>query len=764
MVDGKVPMRPDEVRSRCFVWLWLVLVLLAAGLDATRAKAAPVSRPSSATALGTMAPEPISGVILADESGSETASSIAAERDATTALVESDPSPASQFMIAGFGSQDRPGQQAVSPYCNFIATSSPAARESLATCAASIRARTEAEGWDTDHAQALEFGIDALRGRPGLKVIFLMTDGALDVHNSPIYGRVPSQRTSEAWRIVEQRLLPEARADGIQVWPLGFGPQASYTSLERFAVGGAVVTPECASRPTSQPHAIIVNDLFDLVYRLVSDQTTARCGSFAAPSKGDLGPGGSIALHVRIPLLASFGSLTVVTGDPRVRIAFVAPNGAEAPSAGSVDGQTFRRAGVGTDVQTLRVVNPTPGVWTVELTAPPGLVARTRVVAFASWEGFLSASLFVSPVQVIPGRPVTIELRVLSRYGVAVGPALASLAASATISGAFGRIAVPLRLAGNNAAFDGTVSLPKGTTGDALVSAQISGDGIVGDQTSETVFPQSSDFLTASFAVNGSPIVHPGSLLRGQVTTFNQGSPTRGVLRLEGFSPGALVTIAARPVSIPTGKSRASFAIRLSPVTKLGPAFVSVVLDREGGQAIAAYPLDMQVVRVPSWSARARAWALPIALVLLLLAAAFVARARLRATERARAADTRGLTATLLVDGIPAAPPLSSDGGDAFMLAVVEDSSPQLVHADVADPASLSIAVRRTDRSASIATGESEARECRFGEPLPVGPRLALRIDSLDPEVTQEGDPTAVPAAEADNTTDDSAPLAGRWR
>lgn len=754
--------RTGKVRSpQCCAWLCLVLALLAAGLGSARAKAATAPQPSSAKAPAGMAPEPISGVILADESGSETAASIAAERDAATALVQSDPSSASQFMIAGFGSQNRPGQQAATPYCNFIATSTPAARDSLAMCADHIRARTEALGWDTDHAQALEFGIDELRGRPGLKVIFLMTDGVLDVHDSPIYGRVPWQRTPEAWRIVEQQLLPEARADGIQVWPLGFGPQASYASLERFAVGGAVVAPECALRPASQPRAIIVNDLFDLVYRLVSDQATARCGSVGAPSGGNLGPGGSITLHVRIPVLASFGSLTVVAGNPQVQAAFIAPNGIEVPNDGSLDGQAFRRAGVGTDVQTLRIVNPMPGLWTLKLTTPPGLVAQTRAVAFASWEGFLSASLFTSPVQVVPGQPVDIELRILSRNGVVVGPALASLTASATISGAFGRIPVSLRLAGNNAAFRGIVALPKGTTGEVLVGAQVSGDGILGDQTSETILAQSFDFLSASFAVNVPPSVHPGSLLRGQVTTLNQGAPTRGVLRLEGFSPDALMTIAAGPIPIPTGTSRAPFTIRISPVTKLGPAFVSVVLDRGGGQTIAAAPLDMQIVAAPSWSARARVWAIPIGLALLLLAAACIVRARLRAAERARAGDTHGLTATLLVDGL-ACDPLSSDGGDAFMLALVDDGTPRLVHADVADATSLQIAIRRTDQSASIATGDGETRDCRFGEPISVGPRLALQVDSLDLEVVPEHRPAAVPAA--DNTTDGSVPLGGRWR
>ena len=764
MSQQRIHPRLSKLGWRCLAPVCLALALSGAAVVPSAAVAATSSQAPPAGPHAAVLPEPISAVVLADESGSETAASITAEQNAAAALVESDPSAGSQFMIAGFGSQNRPGQQAVTPYCNFIATSSPTARESLAVCAHRIRARSEAQGWDTDQAQALEFAIEQLRGRPGLKVIFLLTDGVLDVHNSPIYGRVPSQRTPEAWRIIEQQILPGARADGIQVWPLGFGPEASYASLEPFAVGGSGVDARCGSSAASQPRAIVVSDLFDVVYKLVSDQTAARCGSVGTPNGGDLGPGGSIDLHVRIPAIASYGALTVVTGSPQVRAAFVAPNGVEVPGNGSVDGQTLHESGAGTDVQTMRIVSPVPGVWTVRLTAPAGLVEHTRVVAFASWQGVLSASLFVSPVQAIPGQPVSIELRVLSRNGVVVGPALSSLAASAVISGPFGRVVVPLRLAGDTA-FRGAATLPKGASGDVLVSAQISGAGIAGDQASETLVTQSSDFLAASFAVELPPSIHPGSVLRGEVTTINQGPSTRGALRLEGFSPGALVTIAGGAIAIPSGTSRAPFAIRISPAMKLGPAFVSVVLDGEGDKAIAASPMDIQVVAPPSWWTRSRGWAIPLGILLLVLAGASGARARLRAARHSRAVDTRGLTATLLVDGTPAHPPLTSDGGEVFPLALTADDWPQLVHADVASGAGTPIAIRRTDQSASIATGESEARECRFGEPVPVGPGIALQIDSPDPEDIHHHERAAGAAPEAhDITTDESVPVAGRWR
>jgi hypothetical protein len=703
-------------------------------------------------------PEPINGVILADESGSETLASIRAERDAAIALIQSDPSTASQYMVAGFGSQNRPGQLAVTPYCDFIKTSSADARVSLAACAAKVGARTEAQGWDTDQAQALAFAIQQLRGRPGMKIVFLMTDGQLDVSSSPMYGRVPSQRTPEAWHILKQELLPAAHAAGIEVWPLGFGPEASYASLEPFAVGGGIVNGRCDSTRARVPRAMLVTNFSQIAYRLVSAQTNASCGSVGAPSRGNLVSGGAIALHVRIPAIASYGALTVVTGNPSVRAAFVTPDGVEVASNGSVDGQTVHQSGAGTDVQTLRIVSPQPGVWTVELTAPPQLVAETKVTAFASWQGVLSASLFASPIQAIPGQPVSVDLHVLSSRGVVVGAGLAQLTASAAINGAFGRVPVPLRRV--ESGFHGTVRLPNDATGDVEVTGRVSGIGIAGDQTSQTILSQSSEFVSAAFEVEVPDDVRPGSLLRGRVTTTNQGARMRGTLHLTGFSPGALVTIDSRPVAIPSGTSTVPFTLRISPRTAIGPTFVSVVLARgPGGKAISGTTVEMRVTPLPSWWQEARPWIVAAAFALLLLALGVATRRRILALRRERAADTEGLTATLLVDGASAGPTLSSDGGDTFRLSVVGDGPPELVHADVAGASGLLIAIRRTDHSASIAAGEDEPRACRFGEPIALRPGLAVRVDARDLDVVQKYDPS-------DNgmTHDGSPMFAGRWR
>jgi hypothetical protein len=747
---------PTNRKASRAVALTCLLALAYVGLVADRACA---TTPSA-----DLRPEPISAVILADESGSETTAGIRAERDAAVALVQSDPSAASSYMVAGFGSENRPGQKAVTPYCDFIKTSSTSARASLAACAAEIRARTRAEGNDTDQAQALAFAIQQLRSRPGRKVIFLMTDGRLDVSSSPTYGRIPSQRTPEALRILEQDILPAARAAGIQLWPLGFGPNASSASLEPFAVRGAGVNGRCASSRASKPRAIVVTDVSAIVYRLLSAQTNARCGSVGAPSRATVTSASSITLRVRIPAIASYGALTVVTGSPKVRTTFITPDGVEVPSDGSLDGQIIHQTGAGTDVRTLRIVGPMPGVWTVKLTAPQDLAEETRVTAFASWQGILSASLFASPVQAIPGRPVNVDLHVLSRTGVVAGPGLARLTASAAITGTFGRLAVPLRR--SETGFHGSATLPNGATGDLLVSGRVSGVGIAGDETTQTIHTQSYDFLSAAFDVEVPSDIHPGSLLQGRVTTINQGAATWGTLRLAGFSPGALVTITSDPVAIPSGTSTVPFTLRVSPRTAIGPTFVSVVLARKhGGDAIAGTTVDMRVVPAPSWWDGARAWLVPGSIALLLLAVAVTTRARVRAVRRARASDTEGLAATLLVDGVSAGPALSSDGGETFRLSLVAGEPPQLVHADVAGPSGMEIAIRRMDHSASVAIDVDEPRRCRFGEPLTLAPGLALRIDAEDPVPVERHGPAPNDVLAEDTTSPhDSSVITGRWR
>lgn len=153
---------------------------------------------------------PIRAVIIADESGSLDQQAVANERNAAALLALSDLSPRSQFAVDGFGSSNGPGQTAVVTYCGFITVSGHTARERLADCAQKIHARTLKEGNDTDHAAALRAAVSQLKHTPPTQtpVIFLMTDGVLDVSHSPQYGKRASQRDAEARRPSGRRSFP----------------------------------------------------------------------------------------------------------------------------------------------------------------------------------------------------------------------------------------------------------------------------------------------------------------------------------------------------------------------------------------------------------------------------------------------------------------------------------------------------------------------------------------------------------------------------
>src|SRR6266536_59476 len=169
---------------------------------------------------------PIRIVVLVDESGSLTSAAVAEERRAAALIGLSELSTRSQVAVIGFGSSNGPGQSAVDEVCPLTDLSDVQARQSIADCVQSIRPRKTHEGADTDHAAAIRAALDIFGQADPLKrapVAFLLTDGVLDVHNSPAYGPDPASRNREAQQQLDHEILPDAKRAGVQIWPLGFG-------------------------------------------------------------------------------------------------------------------------------------------------------------------------------------------------------------------------------------------------------------------------------------------------------------------------------------------------------------------------------------------------------------------------------------------------------------------------------------------------------------------------------------------------------------
>jgi VWA domain-containing protein len=740
------------------------LTLGAAAIDPSIAWASQGAPPTASPLAAANAEPPsgvsVEGVVLADESGSITQAGVDAERDAAAALVESDPSPGSRFMIAGFGSQNAPGQRAVVPYCNFITTASPSARASLANCARQISPRTKAEGWDTDQAAAIQFALEQLAHRPGLvPVIFLLTDGRLDVHNSPSYGRVTTDRTPEALRRLTQEILPLAKTREVQVWPLGFGPLATYASLEPFAVGGGGPSGRCVSAETI-PHAIIVRNIGQVVRNLVAAEAAVRCGAVGSPVTGIIREGSALDLHVAIAPIATDGALTVVTDNPLLQVRFLAPDGRAVPDNGAVGNEVFDLSGGGERVQTLRITNPEPGTWDVRVSDPTGTAAGEPIVAFASWSGVLSSSLFLTPLQPVPGEDLEIEVHVLSRSGVITGRALDGVRVQARITDSAGSFEIPLHLQG--AAFRGRVTVADDARGTILVTDQVNGPGIAGDTRSATVTLQRTNFLSATFVLPVPATIHPGFHALGTVLTTNEGPPAVGMLRLGGLSPGALVSVRWVPLQIPTGRATFPFTINVSRGTRLGPAYGSIYLVSPTGPTD-GYSFDASVTPTPGYWPRHMDAFLALGSVLVIVAALLIVWLRGRSARSRRLADTRGLGAALLRDGRQDGDVLEADGGPVFELALLEDGHQRLMHADVAAGRGTPIGLRRTGTGVLAQVANQPPQTVPLGDPVQLGPDLALVV--LDRAATTPVAPaTGSPAFTESQESGDADRYAGRWR
>jgi LPXTG-motif cell wall-anchored protein len=187
-------------------------------------------------------------VILVDESSSLKNADVQAEIQAVAGLVArrelSDESLKVRIAIAGFGSGDR----AVDEKCPPLVVTTKNVRD-LIVCSDLVRRRT-GSGQHTDFAKALTYASETFRtvGGSGVaRVVILMTDGKYD----PV-GKRSASGLTDAQRDALDEATASLRADGAQIWPLGFG-QVEKEELDDLARSGAPST--C---PTGrQPYAIV---------------------------------------------------------------------------------------------------------------------------------------------------------------------------------------------------------------------------------------------------------------------------------------------------------------------------------------------------------------------------------------------------------------------------------------------------------------------------------------------------------------------------
>ena len=215
-------------------------------------------------------------VILVDFSGSITSDPRypAAENKALENLVNVDWPIGSNIAIIAFGAADSRNQGKPSVYPMCPSDSSPLRSVELIEnwindCTSVIG--TSPVGPNTDHNKAIKYAVELLlesSSQNSSKFVLLMTDGKLDVDNTnpvnPDYFGTSEEKDKQAIDELFTNVLPLARENGIQIWPVGFG-DVNRIELNGYAPEGGQPGPDSCQREI--PRAVIAEPE-DLPYEI----------------------------------------------------------------------------------------------------------------------------------------------------------------------------------------------------------------------------------------------------------------------------------------------------------------------------------------------------------------------------------------------------------------------------------------------------------------------------------------------------------------
>lgn len=652
--------------------LSVVLVSLAtlSGLSSGAAQAASVTaarlseKPSSAASVAVL-----DVVMLVDESGSETPAKVAAEKQTAGTIVQTMLNPHSRVTVIGFGGVNNvtSGQSPVDIVCQPTIAGGQANLDYLASCVGKLHRRTETEGDDTDYAAALNEAMSYLS--PGstatpaapsnaIKVILMMTDGAVDVHRN-------TQQYGTDWQLGEQTAIDQqmsgAKANGVQMWPLGFGEdvgtgvtQAQAEGyLNRMASSGAPAV--CNTRQAAnQPHATWVNDPTDAINALNQLYMDAAClggGTVTGPA--------SQGLTVSIPAIASSAAISVDRVNPAISVSFTMPDGSPFTDDTAISG-----ADGNSPVEVLHLPSITQadiGTWHIKLTAPPNLASQL-VSATVFWQGAVRAIITATP-SVKPGQPIAVKLTVLGPTGPITDPTtLKSLqvGVTATGQGLLSPVGIPVTaLAGasNTGTYAGSYTAPSQPT-TLTITGIASGYGLYATKFPATVaVGLTSAGFVATPHFSGETSVSAGGTLGGTIDFTNQtGSAKHVLLKLTAdgttasISPTTPVTVPSQPSGNPPS---VPFTVTIGQQAGLASLELQVV-DASTGQVYDTVADEVQVTTPPPWYIRYLGLIIGVIVALALIIAGLLAlRARRRYLK-----GVNDLTAYLRRDGTELGAPL----------------------------------------------------------------------------------------------------------
>ncbi len=737
---------PHVLAMRGMAGMLIVGMLVAGVALPARGQTQPGVTPSAAASGGASAPgaasndlpaQPVRIVVLVDESGSLSDQDVVNERNAASLIAVADISARSQVAVVGFGSSDgRIGQSAVNPICPLTTVSEPGNQQELLRCVSTLHRRTAEEGNNTDHVAALDQALQILAAPDDAdraKMIFLLTDGRLDVSGSPQYGPPDAAaRNTEAQRQLIEK-INEARDGKVQIWPIGFG-NVDMASLDGYATGGFQGT--CNRSSDAKPRTNIYTASSDVIKALLQAFASARCAGLSGYAQDTLAGGDSVELSVDIPAISTDGSIVVLKGSDKVRVTYLDPRGAQVPrESPDFDGSVLQATTENATAESLHVRNPRPGRWKVRLAAPAG-VATSTVAASAIWQGRLRSSIAVTPPAPQAGQTVDVRVRLQTRADAVTDPAeLRTLTVRAEASGD----GMPLRSVqvaddgkgpdrqANDGEFAGQVTIPSTATGNLVFVGRIDATGVVGDERPFTTrTAKGPAAVTGDISVGGGRVA-PGGNLRGKlVINTADGQPRTLGLRLVDLDPGTLAELS--PATVATGgsgRSEQELTVSFRAGTKIGPASGEIdLVDMADPATVVAVGFFVANIGYPPSLFQRLLW-----LWILLAVAALAALVWWRGRRRARRArrDVRDLTMVLYRNNTelyklraPATP------STRFPFAV-RDPRGRLARLDLADGREDAYEARRGDSGELVVrTPGGTTITLTRGRPTPIGDGLAL--------------------------------------
>ncbi|NEC92464.1 vWA domain-containing protein [Streptomyces sp. SID12501] len=548
--------------------------------------------------------------VAVDESNSLSAADVERERDAAGRIAVGEISPASRMTVLGFASADNVDQSPVDEVCPTTALDA-VAREKMDGCIGRLARRGVGQGTGTDFPNAIRQAVTRLGehgdGRP--RILFLLTDGKLDVGDSPSYGTDRESREENGRRELT-KALAEARAAKVQIWPLGFGDDLDMDALRDMAKGG--YRGGCTDLETARPRADRATDsqtLGDAVQRAFAG---ARC-LVADPPRKDTPPA-----DISVPLspLATLATIVVSKGDRAVRATYYDPRGRKIEPGSRSDGSKFTLAGSGGEVESLRITDPRPGRWQVRLDAPEGHRDRLASVS-VQWRGAVRSSIVMTPAAPRPGEKARVELILQTRDEQGIGdPAdLRRLKVSGRLTGdGFEPLDLALSDNGENGdkkagdgRFTGTVTIPRTATGTLKAVGVLGAVGLTADHRPFLTRTASANpEVRAGLRVDDAEVHAGGSVPFRLLASNDSDRPHTLLLSLRDTEPGA-VALSLTEVTLAPGGS-VDRAGRLTVSGKLSPHELTARLEVSDADD-SARPLDAKLVKVditpvPSWPRR----------------------------------------------------------------------------------------------------------------------------------------------------------------